>query len=104
MSEIALVHVTFADAAEAERIGSQMIADRLAACVTIHAPCKSIYRWQGAIERAHEVPATFKTVGIRVERLRATLLRLHSYELPTIEVTAAVVDADVAAWIEESTR
>ena len=104
MSEIALVHVTFADAAEAERIGSQMIADRLAACETVHAPVKSIYRWQGAIERAHEVQATFKTVAIRVERLRAAILRLHSYELPVIEVTRASVDAAATTWIEESTR
>lgn len=104
MSDIALVHVTFADAAEAERIGSQMIADRLAACVTVEAPAKSIYRWQGAIERASEVPATFKTVGIRVERLRAAILRLHSYELPVIAVTRVEVDAAVTAWIEESMR
>ncbi len=104
MTEIALVQVTFADAAEAERIGSQMVADRLAACVTIHAPCRSIYRWQGAIDRAHEVPATFKTAGIRVERLKAALVRLHSYELPVIEVTSATVDSAVAAWIDESTK
>ena len=103
MSEIALVHVTFADAAEAERIGAQMIADRLAACVTIHAPCRSIFRWEGEIDRAHEVPATFKTAGIRVERLRAAIVRLHSYDLPVVEVTTATVDAVVAAWIADST-
>lgn len=104
MNEVALVHVTFADAAEAERIGSQMIAERLAACVTIHSPCRSIYRWQGEIDRAHEVPATFKTAGVRVARLRAALVRLHSYELPVVEVTRVEVDGAVAAWIDESTR
>ena len=104
MSEIALVHVTFADAAEAERIGAQMIADRLAACVTIHAPSRSIYRWRGEVDRAHEVPATFKTAGVRIERLRAALVRLHSYELPVIEVVRAEVDAATAAWVAESTQ
>lgn len=104
MSEITLVHVTFADDAEAERIGSEMIADRLAACVTIHARCRSIYRWQGKIDRAAEVPATFKTAGVRAERLRAAILRSHSYELPVIETTVAQVDPAVAAWVEESTR
>lgn len=103
MSEIALVHVTFADAAEAERIGAQMIADRLAACVTVHPPCRSIYRWQDSIERAPEVPATFKTPGMRVERLRTAIRRLHSYELPVIEVLRADVDAEVAAWVEAAT-
>lgn len=103
MTGIALVHVTFADAAEAERIGSAMIADRLAACVTIHPPCRSIYRWQGEIDRAHEVPATFKTAGARVERLKAAIVRQHSYDLPVIEVTTAEVDAGVAAWVADST-
>lgn len=104
MSEIALIHVTFADAAEAERIGSQMIADRLAACVTIHPPARSIYRWQGEVDRTNEVPATFKTAGIRAERLRAAIVRSHSCEFPVVETTVATVDASVAAWVEESTR
>ena len=102
MNEIALVHVTFADAAEAERIASQMVADRLAACVTIHPPCRSIYRWDGKVERGQEVPATFKTAGIRVERLTQAIGRLHSYELPVVEVTSARADAAVAAWVAES--
>ena len=104
MTEIALVHVTFADAAEAERIGSQAVADRLAACVTIHPPCRSIYRWAGAVDRAHEVPVTFKTAAIRVERLKGAILRQHSYKLPVIEVTSVTVDAAAAAWIAECTR
>ncbi len=103
MATIALVHVTFADAAEAERIGSTMVADRLAACVTIHPPCRSIYRWEGKVERAQEIPATFKTAGIRADRLRAAILRLHSYDLPVIETTTAEVDATVAAWVAEAT-
>ena len=103
-AQIALVSVTFADAAEAERIGSRMIADRLAACVTIHPPCRSIYRWEGGVERAQEVPATFKTAGVRVERLRAELTRLHSYALPVIEVAVVAVDGAAAEWVEASTR
>ncbi|WP_294289009.1 divalent-cation tolerance protein CutA [uncultured Sphingomonas sp.] len=104
MATIALVHVTFADAAEAERIGSTMVAERLAACVTIHPPCRSIYRWDGKMERGQEIPATFKTAGIRAGRLRAAILRLHSYELPVIETTAAEVDASVADWVDEATH
>ncbi|KQN25907.1 hypothetical protein ASE86_06875 [Sphingomonas sp. Leaf33] len=102
MATIALVHVTFADAAEAERIGSTMIAERLAACVAIHPPCRSIYRWAGKVERGQEVPATFKTAGMRAERLRAAILRLHSFELPVIETVIAEVDAAVERWVGEA--
>lgn len=104
MNSIALVHVTFADAAEAERIGADMIAERLAACVTIAEPCRAIYRWNGAVERGREVPATFKTTGMRARALTAAILKRHSYELPVIETTAAEVDPAVRAWVEESTR
>lgn len=103
MSAIAIVHVTFADAAEAERIGSAMVAERLAACVTIHPACRSIYRWDDKIERAQEVPATFKTSGVRAERLRAAILRQHSYDLPVIETSSVEVDATVASWVADAT-
>ena len=43
LQDIALVHVTFADREEAERIGTAMVEGRLAACVNISAPCRSIY-------------------------------------------------------------
>ena len=54
MSGIASVYATFADEAEAERIGRQLVEERLAACVNILGPCKSIYRWQGKVEEAEE--------------------------------------------------
>lgn len=103
MKDIALVHVTFADAAEAERIGSTMVAERLAACVTIHPACRSIYRWAGVVERGQEIPATFKTAPVRAERLRDAILRRHSYELPVIETTVASVADAVAEWVADAT-
>ncbi len=46
------VYAVFANDEEAERIGRQMVEERLAACVNILGSCRSIYRWQGAIESA----------------------------------------------------
>ncbi len=44
------VYAVFANAEEAERIGRTVIEERLAACINIFSPVRSIYRWQGAIE------------------------------------------------------
>ncbi len=81
---IATVYAVFADSDEAERIGLAMIEAGLAACVNILAPCRSIYRWQGAIERGEEVPALFKTATDKVDALILEIARLHSYDVPAI--------------------
>ena len=76
----------FATAEEAERIGRQMVEERLAACVNILGSCRSIYRWQGAIESADEVPALFKTGGDQAEALMTRIAGLHSYDVPCVVV------------------
>lgn len=94
----ATVYAVFASADEAERIGRMMIEERLAACVNILAPCRSIYRWNGAIESAEEVPALFKTT--RADALIARIAALHSYDVPAA-VTWPIADGHppYLAWI-----
>ena len=99
------VYAIFADAAEAERIGRTVVEERLAACVNILAPCRSIYRWQGAIESAEEVPAIFKTTLAEADALIARIASLHSYDVPC--VVAWPIDkllVGYAEWVEGSVR
>ncbi|WP_231137316.1 divalent-cation tolerance protein CutA [Chromobacterium paludis] len=72
------------DAETAERIAETLVSERLAACVNILAPCRSVYRWQGAVERADEVPLLIKTRRDAYAKLEARLLALHPYEVPEI--------------------
>jgi periplasmic divalent cation tolerance protein len=67
---------------EAERIAQALVGERLAACVNLIAPLTSIYRWQGAVERASEVLLVIKTRRASAARLIARLGELHSYEVP----------------------
>lgn len=103
MSDIALVHATFSDRAEAERIASDMVAERLAACANILAPCVSIYRWQGEVERAEEVPVLFKTTPELVAPLRARIAALHSYAMPVIEAWPVAAGSAVFKWVHDAT-
>jgi periplasmic divalent cation tolerance protein len=84
MSEIATVYAVFGSLDEAERIGQAMIERRLAACVNILGPARSLYRWQGAIEQADEVPALFKTSDALAEQLIAEIAEMHSYDVPAV--------------------
>ncbi len=100
---IVSVYAVFADADEAERIGRTVVDERLAACINILAPCRSIYRWQGAVERADEVPAILKTAAHRADALVARIAALHSYDVPC--VTVWPIDkllASYADWVESN--
>ena len=97
------VYAIFASPNEAERIGRQVVEERLAACVNILGPCRSIYRWQGAIETAEEVPAIFKTSRDRADSLVGRIAALHSYDVPCVAVWP--IDkllVDYAEWVEGS--
>lgn len=99
------VYAVFADAEEAERIGRAVVEERLAACINILAPVRSIYRWKGAVETAHEVAAILKTSSARAEALIARIVALHSYEMPCV-VTWPIdkLPVSYAQWVEECTR
>ena len=83
---IATVYAVFGSAEEAERIAGTVVEERLAACANILAPCRSIYRWNGAIEVAAEVPALFKTRADAAEALVARIAALHSYDVPAVVI------------------
>jgi len=104
LSELALFYVTFATRADAERVAETVLAEKLAACANILAPCTSLYLWHGELERAEEVPVLFKTRPMLANRLRERIAALHPYDLPVIESWTATAGADVGAWVEAETR
>jgi len=98
--EVASVYAVFGSAEEAERIGRQMIEEGRAACVNILGPCRSIYRWQGAVEEADEVAAIFKTRAAGAAKLVERIAELHSYEVPAAVVwPIAEVPESYRKWV-----
>ena len=100
---IVSVYAVFANAEEAERIGRSVIEERLAACINVLAPVRSMYRWKGKIETADEVAAILKTHHWRSDALIARIAELHSYEVPC--VVSWPIDKIVGAyadWVEDS--
>ena len=102
MSVISIYSI-FANAEEAEHIGRAMVEEKLAACVNILGPVRSIYRWKGAVESADEVAAIFKTASHQVDALMTRIAGLHSYDVPCI-VTWPVdkLLGAYADWVESS--
>jgi len=101
VSRIVSVYAVFADAGEAQRIARTVVGERLAACANILGACRSVYRWQGAVEEADEVAAIFKARADQAEALVARIAGLHSYDVPAIAVwPVEQAWPAYAAWVE----
>lgn len=83
-SEVLLVMSSLPDQAVAQQLARTLIDRRLAACVSVLAPCTSVYRWRGTVEEVAEVPVLIKTTAGCYAELESTLRALHPYELPEI--------------------
>jgi periplasmic divalent cation tolerance protein len=106
MPDVIFLYTTWPDAEKAEAAGEQAIALGLAACANIFPQVRSIYRWQGVIERAAETPMTLKTTADAAPELREMLVRLHPYELPCIlafPVSAEASHRQFLDWVQEQT-
>jgi periplasmic divalent cation tolerance protein len=103
MSAIVSVYATFASDEEARGVARRVVEEGLAACANILAPCHSVYRWQGAIEEAAEVPVIFKTAASSAPQLLERIASLHSYDVPAA-VVWPIGDAipAYAQWVGET--
>ncbi len=86
------------DTACAQHIARSLVERRLAACVNICAPCQSVYRWQGQLEEASEIPLLIKTQSARYAELERALRELHPYEVP--EIIALPIAAGLPAYLD----
>jgi periplasmic divalent cation tolerance protein len=108
MSDVVLVLST-APAAPgddtAEQIARTLIDERLAACVNVHAPMVSIYRWKGVVEKDNERQLVIKTTRGALPALEKRLRELHPYELPEFIVVSASGGSEAyLGWLVEQTR
>lgn len=93
-----LVVTNLPDRAAAEKLADALVAKRLAACINILAPCRSVYRWQGAVQHEEEHPVLIKTTREAYAALEAEIRALHPYELP--EIVAVPVERGLPAYLE----
>ena len=93
-----VVLVTTGSETEAETIATALLEERLAACVNILSPIRSLYRWQGKIADDREWLLVIKTRAERFAAVEARVRGLHSYEVP--EVISLPVLAGSAGYLD----
>ena len=96
--DIVIVLTNLPDRAAATRLAALLVEHRHAACVNILADCTSIYRWEGKIEMATEVPLLIKTTASAYPGLEEKIRANHPYALP--EIVSMPVCNGLPAYLE----
>jgi periplasmic divalent cation tolerance protein len=103
VADVVIVLSTVPNDEWAEELARTLVDEKLAACVNLHSPMVSIYRWKGQVERADERQLVIKTTRSLVPALEARLKQLHSYELPEFIVLPVEGGSDeYLSWVRES--
>jgi periplasmic divalent cation tolerance protein len=87
------------DDKRADELASALVEEKLAACVNVHGPMTSTYRWKGAVERDVERQIVIKTTPQRRDAIEARLRALHPYELPELVVIDARSSDAYGRWV-----
>lgn len=88
----------------ADALATALVEARVAACVNIVPKLRSIYRWQGEVQRDDEALLVIKTSAERFEDLKREVLARHPYELPeVIAVDIADGHTPYLEWIAACT-
>ncbi|HOJ70991.1 MAG TPA: divalent-cation tolerance protein CutA [Syntrophorhabdaceae bacterium] len=84
----------------AEAIAKRLVESRLAACVQIIGPIKSIYWWQGDIEASQEWLCLIKSTKGLFRDVEDAIKAVHPYKVPEI-VAVPIINGsdDYINWI-----
>jgi len=104
MTDLIIILTTMPDDHRADALARTLVDERLAACVNVHGPMVSTYRWKNVVEREAERQIVIKTARGRLAEVEARLRALHPYELPEFVVLDAVASEAYGKWVGDGTR
>jgi periplasmic divalent cation tolerance protein len=104
-NEFCFLYSTYPNTDAAMAAARLAIDKKLAACVNIYPPMKSVYMWEGKREEQGEVAAFFKTRRALVEAAVTELWAVHNYSVPCfIVLPIEAGTSDYLAWARAQTE
>jgi len=101
--EYVIVLTTLPIEADAAAFGRTLVAERLAACVSVLPAVTSIYSWEGKIAEDQERQLLLKTSREGVPALWERVRNLHPYDVPEFLVLPIIDGHDAyLRWISQS--
>jgi len=105
MTDKIVVLVTAASLRESAKIARQLVEAKLAACVNITQPIRSIYRWQGKMADEREFLLIIKSTRELFPEIKAAVSKIHSYQTPEI-ICLPIIDGseNYLQWLGDSVK
>ncbi len=97
MPQTLLVIANCPDEETANAVALAAVEAGLAACVNILPRVQSVYRWQGAVESATEIPLLLKSTATNYAALETLIRERHPYDVP--EIIALPVERGLPAYL-----
>lgn len=99
-----MIWCPFPDEETAENIAAKLVEERLVACANILGSIKSVFLWEGKVQKSAECGVLFKTGTGNLANAVARLEQLHPYETPAIMGwDCSGASAGTASWIADCT-
>lgn len=101
-----IIILTTVDSEElASKLASELVEGRLAACINIFSPVRSVYRWKDTVCDDREMVLMIKTSAHLFNEVRDYIRRNHTYDLPeVIALPIATGDEHVLEWLTSSVK
>lgn len=105
MSGEIIVLITASTNDEAERIGTSLVEEHLAACVNIMPGIRSIFYWEGKRQVEQEIILLCKSRQQLLDELISRVKELHSYTVPEILALPVIGGSvDYLSWLQDTTK
>ncbi|OHD56424.1 MAG: hypothetical protein A2Y33_15655 [Spirochaetes bacterium GWF1_51_8] len=105
MTEVYQVTITVPDEAAGGVLADELVGKRLAACVQLLGPIRSVYRWEGKIEDNPEWMCIAKTTAGRFPALLEAVRKLHPYRVPEVlAMPASDGNPDYLKWVADCVK
>jgi periplasmic divalent cation tolerance protein len=103
-TEFVVVLVTVGSRAEGESVARRLVDEKLAACVNVVGPIRSVYVWKGEVAEEDEHVLIIKSRRPLFAALETRVRALHSYDVPEV-IALSVVEGSTPYldWLRGAT-
>ena len=98
-----IIFVTTKNVREANRIATKLMEGKLIACANVIKGVRSIFRWQGKVDKANEILLILKSKKSCLPKIIKMVKKYHSYDVPEIIALPIIGGSkDYLNWIKSN--